>query len=252
MDGIWIGVAAVALCLAGEACAEEPVSASPEPVRLAAGLAVLSADRGYRGEATRTRLVPALHLRADRFELVSERATLRLAGDDAWSFGMVAQHLRDGFSAEDAASLVGMSAPRSSWMVGVTAEWRGTWGIARTELERSMSASRGARVTLDYLHPMTWGRLTVTPEMGIERFSSAYVDAFYGVEIAEAISGRPTYRPGGSADLHGSLGVQYLASPQWALVGSLRHRHFGAAIRRSPLVDRRGASEMSVGVMRQF
>ncbi len=252
MNGIWIGVAAATLCLAGEAGAQEPASASSEPARLAAGLAVLSEDRGYRGEVNRTRLVPALHLRAARFELVGDRATLRLAGDGAWSFGMLVHHLRDGFSSDDAASLAGMSARRSSWMVGVTTEWRGSWGVVRTDVERSASASRGTLARLGYQRPVTWGRFTLTPEVGVDRFSGAYVDAFYGVDAAEATEGRPIYRPGGSSDFHGSLGVHYLAGPQWALVGELLHRHFGADIRRSPLVDRRGASQISMGVMRQF
>jgi len=94
----------------------------------------------------------------------------------------------------------------------------------------------GASHMLRFSLPMRWERSYLIPELALRRYTTDFVDYYFGVPAAAATEDRPAYtgRPadGWSAGL--SWGAQL--GPRWLVSGRVSLERFGQGIADSPIV----------------
>jgi len=107
-----------------------------------------------------------------------------------------------------------------------------------------------ARVGLD--KAFQFGRVSLTPSLSATWYDSKYVDYYYGVSSAEALTTRARYSGRSTVNLELSLRSRYMLSPVSALTFDLGATRLGGGITDSPLVDRSTTAKASVGYLYRF
>lgn len=259
MDRLNIGVARYALLvgcfLAGSSSARAetlfPTFVSERP-RWGIGLGALSEDEGYRGIGRETELLPILSYESDRFRLLGPQAEYRVLGSKASALNLRADFRFDGFEAADGAVFAGMRERKGSVSLGMSGRHAAPWGELTFDLVKATSASRGLRGGVTYGVPLRRAGWTVYPKAGVEYFDRKFVDYYYGVAGDEARADRPAYRGRAAVNLDVGIDVQYDLGAHHTLLGSLKYRGFGSAIKDSPLIDRSGSPRVTLGYVYRF
>lgn len=100
------------------------------------------------------------------------------------------------------------------------------------------TASAGSLLDSSYAAEVVVGDLHVYPQIGLERRDRKYVDALYGVSVAEALkSGLPTYIAGTSYSPNAAVTFEYVLVDSLKLTLQFRKRWLDKSIYESPLVN---------------
>ena len=253
------GAARIALILAGTVATLAPAGAetlfptfTSERPRWGVGLGALSEDEGYRGIGRETELLPILYYESDRFRLLGPQAEYRVLGSKTSALNLRADFRFDGFEAADGAIFSGMRERKGSVFVGVSGRHAASWGELTFDLVKATSASRGVRGGVTYGVPFRHAAWTVYPKIGIEYFDRKFVDYYYGVGAAEVRPDRPAYRGKASVNLDLGVDLQYELGANHTVLGSIKYRGFGSAIKDSPLIEKSGSPRFTLGYVYRF
>ena len=98
--------------------------------------------------------------------------------------------------------------------------------------------SSGTLLEASYAAQVPLGRLTLYPQVGVERRSARYVAHLYGVSAAEAASRSETaYVPGASTTPLLQLSAELPLVGAWVALAHAQVERFDRAVRASPRVD---------------
>lgn len=241
--GLWV------LCAAG---ASAPVlaqaggdSRTDSPWTL--GIGGLSIQKAYRDIGRDNIVTPLVSYETRWVSIGVPRTDVKIYSSDALSVRLRARYARDGFDAADSPYFAGMADRRHSLWVGPALNWNAGWFNTRAEwLADVMGHSKGSRASIHFDKRIAWGRVALTPRVGIEWYDADFVDYYYGVRLSEVRVGRPAYQGASTRAVEIGARLEFSPVDRHVVYLDLNARKYGAGIKDSPLVDR--ASQTSVGI----
>ena len=233
----------------------------PEGSTWGLGLAVMSAQKAYKGMDRETRALPMLSFENQYIKLGGPNLELKLPGwqlSDAHrlNFGIAVKLFggSGGYDASDSPFLAGMSERKDGVWAGGKVEWENPLVDVKLELLGDASGnSKGQRVVLGVERKwMVSPQFMLVPQIGAEWMDRKYVDYFYGVRASEATAARPAYS--GKATTSGVLNLTgiYRFDKHHSLMLNAGVRTLGKGIKDSPIVDRTIENRVMLGYQYRF
>lgn len=242
----------------------ERTAAGVLPSRWSAGLAAVHSESEYAGEGGRTRLLPLVSYEGERFYLRGASFGYRAYSSDRFELRTFLSGRLDGVDADDlgVAELARRGVDRAllddrddSLDAGVGASWKGVAGKLDLDVRADVTdTSGGHEIALDYSYPMTFGRTSVVPSIGVLRLSADMADYYYGTLDSEVARGVVRYRPGAVTVPRTGVSLVHRFAQRWALVANLEYRALPGELEDSPLVeeDTDYRASLFIGVSRGF
>ena len=204
------------------------------------GVGAVAQSSPYRGaDSARVQPIPAITYVGERLQILG---TLAQAGVATWPkvrLAATARYRLGAYEEEDSDFLEGMGDRRDSLFCGLA-------------LQGSLPA--GARISAGYEHDaldrvgggfgrltlrrgFRFGKISVSPNVGLNWLSSELSRHEYGVEAEEARDGREAYRPGSAVNVEPGLGVTAEGFGAWRFILNGSVEFLAEELRDSPLVD---------------
>jgi outer membrane protein len=157
---------------------------------------------------------------------------------------------RLGFRSSDGAKLAGMETRRSSLLGGPTFDVERDFGSLSIGYFTDLTgASKGGYLDALFNKPLVkGGRWSLNGTIEISRLNAKIVDYYFGVRPAEVAFNRPLYQPGATTNATFWLTGQYNLTPKHALMFGANVTQLGGAAADSPIVERRQAPLVYVGL----
>lgn len=239
---------AAALLLAGSL----PALADDSVLLVGLGAGVERAP--YRGVDARARLLPLLIYENRWISVAGPGLDLKLPDAGPVQLRLRARYAFDGYEANDAPELAGMTERKGSLWLGAAASWQTALGELSIELLGDASGhSKGRQWRLGWEREFSLGdQLQLTPRLGLRGLDDRYVDYYVGVRADEVRAGRAAYR--GEALQQAEIGLRlgYQLGPRQSLFADLSARSLGGAMERSPLIARRYEAGLFAGWLYRF
>jgi MipA family protein len=215
------------------------------------GIGTLYENEGYVGGSAEAELLPLVFYQGERFRILGPQAEYRLWQGDAWSASLRGEYRFDGYEPDEEALFEGMAERKASLHFGGEVKHSAGWGDITVEFLKSASASKGYRASAYYAYPFQAGKWTLMPKLGIERYDARFTNYYYGVRADEATGTRPYYDAGGSTNFDVGIDFQR-AFGRHLLIGSVKYRGFGGAIKDSPLIEDSGSPRLTLAYLYTF
>lgn len=247
----WIA-ALLAMYCSTSAMAEElfPTTELLGP-RWGLGVGTLYENEGYVGGSAEAELLPLVFYQGKRFRVLGPQAEYRVWQGDAWSASLRGEYRFDGYEPDEEELFEGMAERKASLHFGGEVKHSAGWGDITVEFLKSARASKGYRAAVYYAYPFQLGKWTLMPKAGIERYDAKFTDYYYGVRAEEATGARPRYEAGGSTNF--DIGIDFQrAFGRHLLMGSVKYRGFGSAIKDSPLIEDSGSPRLTLAYLYTF
>jgi MipA family protein len=203
------------------------------------GVGTLYENEGYVGGSAEAELLPLVFYQGKRFRLLGPQAEYRIWQGDAWSASLRGEYRFDGYEPDEEELFEGMVKHSAGW------------GDITVEFLKSARASKGYRAAVYYAYPFQVGKWTLMPKAGIERYDAKFTDYYYGVRADEATGTRPRYEAGSSTNFDVGIDFQR-AFGRHLLMGSVKYRGFGSAIKDSPLIEDSGSPRLTLAYLYTF
>lgn len=233
---------------------------NPEGSSWGLGLAVVSAQKAYKGTDRETKALPMLSYENRYVKLSGPNLELKLPGlelsdSQRLKFGVVAKLFGgSGYEASDSPALVGMAERKSSAWAGAKVEWENDLADVKLELLGDASGrSEGKRVVLGVEHKWKLSpKVMLVPQVGVEWVDKNYVDYYYGVRASEAMAGRAAYIGKSTVNAEISLAGIYRFDKHHSMMLNVGVKSLGKEIKDSPIVDRSTENRVMLGYMYRF
>ena len=138
------------------------------------------------------------------------------------------------------AALGGLTDRKTPMPVGIGTFQQTPYGVFILNAFVDANKSRGTLLEATYAAEFAIGRVSVYPQIGVERRSAKYSNYLYGVSAAEsAASGFAAYNASASTIPVLGLGVDVPIAESWVINMQLRRRFLDSRVYNSPLVNRR-------------
>ena len=170
---------------------------------------------------------------------------VRWLGDSGWEAGALARPQTLGFGANSSASLDGLDDRGWTVEVGPTLGWRSrSIRVDWTVYGDLLGHHGGTNQLLRLSRPFLFLKSYVVPELGLNHYSSDYVDYYFGVPPTNVGAASPYVGTSASGP---SLAVQWgvRVAPHWLVTGKIAVESLGSGITESPIVaadERRSVS----------
>jgi outer membrane protein len=157
---------------------------------------------------------------------------------------------RLGFHSSDGAKLAGMATRRGSLSGGPTFDWQGDLGALSIGYFSDLSnASRGGYVDVLFNRPfINDSRWDVSGTIELSRLDSKVVNYYFGVTPSEVTPTRALYQPGATTNVTVWITGQHNLTKRYALMFGANVTLLGSAAADSPIVERRQAPFIYLGV----
>lgn len=155
-----------------------------------------------------------------------------------------------GFHAGDGAKLAGMATRRDSVSGGPTFDWQGSLGALSLGYFFDLSdASRGGYADVLFNRPfINDGRWDVSGTIELSRLDSKVVNYYFGVTPSEVTPTRELYQPGATTNVTLWATGQYNLTKRYAWMFGANVTRLGDSAARSPIVERRQAPLVYLGL----
>lgn len=253
-------LAAVLTCSASAFAQQPPGKDKPEGSSWGLGLAVVSAQKAYKGTDRETRALPMISYENRYVKLSGPNLELKLPGLEfgdsrRLNFGVVAKLFGGGgYEPGDSPALAGMAERESSIWAGPKMEWENDFADAKLEwLGDASGNSKGQRVVLGLERKWKPGpSVMLLPQVGVEWVDKKYVDYYYGVRASEATAGRAAYAGKATMNPEISLAGIYRFDKHQSMMLNVGVKALGKEIKNSPIVDRSTENRVMLGYMYRF
>ncbi len=250
-----------ALAGATAAFAQQPPGKDkPDASPWGVGLAVVSAQKAYKGTDREARALPVLSYENPYVKLSGPNVELKLpgwelSGSQRLKFGVMTKLFGGGgYEASDSPALAGMAERKSSVWIGGKVEWENDLADVKLEwLGDASGNSKGQRVVLGLEHKWKLSpQMMLVPQVGIEWADKKYVDYYYGVRTGEARAGRAAYVGEATATPEISLTGIYRFDKHQSLMLNVGVKSLGKEIKNSPVVGRTTENRVMLGYLYRF
>jgi outer membrane protein len=247
-------------CCAPAIAQQPPGKDEPEGSSWGLGLAVMSAQKAYKGMDRETRALPMLSFENQYVKLSGPNLELKLPGlqlsdSQRLNFGIVAKLFGGGgYEASDSPALAGMAERESGVWAGAKVEWENDVADVKLELLGDASGkSKGQRAALGLGRKWMLGpSVMLMPQVGVEWVDKKYVDYYYGVRASEATAGRAAYTGKATVNPEVSLTGIYRFDKHQSLMLNVGVKALGKEIKNSPIVDRSTENRVMLGYTYRF
>lgn len=226
----------------------------PTPGSAGLGYVLQAEPSPYKDATSRLEILPLFLYEGERFFLHSNRLGAKLLNSNDQRFDLFVEKRLEGFPIKSPpASLAGMSVRHSTTDLGLSYRYQQPWGTLRAELLHGVSENQnGTEARLGYSYEARSGRWTWRPSVSLAWRNAKLNDYYYGVQPAEATTGRPAYSAG--AGINASLGLygSYQLSQGWRLLGGASATLLSGSIKDSPIVSKRLLPAVYLGAAYDF
>ena len=172
------------------------------------------------------------------------------SSDDKKKGVSLAVEPRIGFSSGDGAKLAGMATRRSSAMGGPTFDQEWSFGSLSVGYFTDLNgASDGGYLDVVFSKPLVASeRWKLDGTVEATRLDSKIANYYFGVRPAEATPARPLYQPGATTNVTLWMTGQYNLTKRYALMFGANVTRLGNAAADSPIVERRQAPLLYLGL----
>lgn len=235
------------------------------PRGVSVGVAAIWSESPLVGEETRTFFVPTLVYEGKRVFFRGIGGGVHLAKRNGFELDAIVAARLEGWDAKDldAVELAATGVDRALLSdrdngidAGAALSWQGMVGKLTLQVKGDIAnASDGYEVALGYASkPLRLGDGLLTANVGLNYWSDALTDYYYGILPEEQALGVPRYRPG--AAVVPNVGLNYLKPlpNRWLLVAGFDYRWLSDEMVDSPLVDNDsdGVTSIFLGLSRSF
>jgi outer membrane protein len=219
------------------------------------GIMALTSATEYKGSDGEVYVFPFAFYTGQDFYISGTEAGVHLWGSgDWWVDGTVSFRLQ-GFDEDLSDFTNGMDERKSSLDLGTSLNYYSSeFGYLSFNFRHDIGdVHKGHEFTANYAYPVSWGKLTLTPGIAIQRQSSKLVDYYYGVKNSEVTVNREAYSGQATFNYGLELELEYAVSQSWRLFTSASITKLGDGIKDSPLVDNSGTNwATNIGLVYSF
>lgn len=243
----------------GEHGATTP-SATATDASWSLGLAVVNAQKAYKGTDRETRALPMVSYENRYLKLSGPNLELKLTelqwdSSQRLKFAAVTKLFGGGgYEAGDSPALVGMAERESAVWAGAKVEWQNDLADVKLEwLGDASGKSKGQRVVLGLERKWRLSpSVMLVPQVGLEWVDRKYVDYYYGVRTGEATLWRPAYLGKATVNPEISLTGLYRFDKHHSLMLNVGMKSLGDEIKSSPIVGRSTENRLMLGYLYRF
>ena len=143
----------------------------------------------------------------------------------------------------------GLDERKPGFDAGVSMLWETGFGELNIDLLTDASnKSKGQEAVFAYAYPISQGRWTLRPEIGVSWQSSDLVDYYFGVDAHESRVGRAAYEADATLTPFAGVQFEYALYERTQLLGGVGVARLGDGINDSPIVDDRGVGVGYLGL----
>ncbi|PKB90733.1 structural protein MipA [Ewingella americana] len=152
------------------------------------------------------------------------------------------------------AAMRSLNSRYSTMMAGFTYQYISPVGAFSTTVGAdTLNNSKGVTVNAAYILLKQWGDFTLVPELGVDWSNAQNTRYYYGISEAESErSGLSAWRPHDSYVPYIQLAMNYAWSKQWNTWGEITERYYPSTINNSPMVNKNGVTELTLGASYTF
>jgi outer membrane protein len=224
------------------------------------GVGGISQQKAYAGIDRDNIAIPLIYFENQWVQLLGPWLDLKVPGielgqDQELSFALRTQLFGfDGYEADDAPILTGMSKRKSGIFSGPSVKWSNPLVDVSAEWLFDVSGnSKGQRVSFGLEKQFHVGEhFMITPGATAVWLDQKYANYYYGVRSTEARAGRPAYVVDSTVNAELALRTDYLVDQRQMVFLSLEYTALGSEIKDSPLTDRSGETMVFLGYLYRF
>ncbi|HZV54626.1 MAG TPA: MipA/OmpV family protein [Rhodocyclaceae bacterium] len=198
------------------------------------GLGVFSRQGIYRGESTRTDVLPYVYGQWGRlFGRIDTFGVQALPVGHGF-LEVSTRIVQDGMNG-DSLKNAGVRNRKNSQLLGLSTFQTTPIGAVSLSLMQDVGNSKGQFADASWIgvfKPTSW--LSIYPELGVEVLSGKYTDYHYGVNAGEG--GYMAYRAHAAVNPYAAIHTSSPLAPKWNLAFTLRHKWLSKEISDSPIV----------------
>jgi len=249
-----VAAAAVLLGAAAPALALQPPPVDLGTGHVWLGLGFLRYQRPYVGNSRWSRFLPLVNIDTPHFYVHGTTFGWRAWRRGGSTFELVARPDALHYNGADNGALAGMTTKLSTVMGGAAWVWRFHDHLAlhTDALTDLLRRNDGDILSVALAGRWRAGKWFFQPRASVEWLSSNYVDYYFGVTPAEARPGRPAYTGTATADETIGLNVGRRFSGHFAAVAGAWETHYGSGVTASPIVAKKDAVSLIVGLYYHF
>lgn len=244
---------AAALLIATPALAQNnPADGGPSSLTLA-GVGGGATLEPYRGVDAKARVLPLLIYENEWVSIAVPTLDLKLGRTGPVSYRLRTRFGFDGYKAKDSDFLRGMDRRKQGLWLGGAAIWdTGVGELSLEVLGDAMNNSKGRIVSLEYEKRFDFGKLAVTPRLGVRGVDRKYVDYYFGVRPHEARADRPVFMGKSGTQTEGGIRFTYATGSNEMVFLDMSGRLLGSAVEKSPLLERSYQASVFAGWLYRF
>lgn len=235
--------------------AEKKLESYTNTDKLGLGLMALKSASEYKGSDGKVYIFPYAYYQTQDFSITGTEAAVHLWGNQNWWVDGTASFRLQGFDEDLSYFTKGMEERKSSLDLGASLNYYSSdFGYLSFDYKQDIGGvNKGQELTVNYAYPLSWGSLTITPGISIQRQSDKLVNYYYGVKDAEVTINRKAYSGQATVNYSLELDLEYALSQSWMIFSSAALIKLGDGIKNSPLVEDDGASWVtSIGFVYSF
>lgn len=147
-----------------------------------------------------------------------------------------------------------LNSRHSTMMAGLTYQYISPIGAFSTTLGAdTLNNSQGVTANTAYILLQQWDNFTLVPEIGVDWSNAQNTRYYYGITEEESDrSGLSTWHPHDSLVPYLQLAMNYAWSKKWNTWGEITGRFYPSTISDSPMVNKNGVTELTVGLSYTF
>ncbi len=207
--------------------------------RIGAGIGILTRSSPYRQSNNNPyTVIPALVYIGNRVQITGPYAQAGMLGRGNTRLAATLSYRQAVYEASDSSFLTGMQDREDTAMLGLSLQVDTAAGF---DLEASFQYDMLGRIdageaSLSLARPFPWGRVRITPSIGLHWLQQDLAMHDYGVSSSEQTPERPAYRPDDAWNPEAGLGLFAEITPEitGAVFGSIEW--LDSEIRNSPIV----------------
>jgi outer membrane protein len=219
------------------------------------GIMALTSATEYKGSDGEVYVFPFAFYQDKDFYISGTEAGVHLWGSGNWWVDGTVSFRLQGFDEDLSDFTKGMDKRKSSLDLGTSLNYYSSgFGYLSFNFRHDIGGvHKGHELTVNYAYPVSWGKLTLTPGIAIQRQSSKLVDYYYGVKNSEITVNREAYSGQKAFNYGFELELEYTLSQSLKLFSSASITKLGDGIKDSSLVDNGGANWVtSIGIVYSF
>lgn len=221
----------------------------------------LGVQGGSYGTAYKTRhadywALPYVGYNGEKWYIDGTEAGYNFINTDTQLFRAKLYYYTNQYSSSDGrnSAMRSLNSRNSTMMAGFTYQYISSIGAFSTTVGAdTLNNSQGVTVNAAYILLQQWGNFTLVPEVGVDWSNGQNTRYYYGISKEESErSGFSAWRPHDSYVPYLQLAMNYAWSKQWNTWGEITGRFYPSTISDSPMVNKHGVTELTLGISYTF